>query len=388
MSTNSGNRHFSDTIASTAGGIQYRLQAGSPQIRQTKDEATATETYLIKSTDAEAFSAESFPPPVMINGVGFLPPRRRMPGTTAYVTSNLDFGPQSDEKVWDPMGVYSNENASFDDNCLVKIEYSTELDNDENERNPQDPVTFLERSITAGGQFLSIPPKKTQVQDSDVDFRNCTNATAMENGKPTVNGVPVAGQEVIDNDGGSSAAPNYSFVMNPDGEFICVDPQGTPAPDGACDLDHSGGYGDSAKGQSEDSTADENRDQELPILLHIPTVEYSLKWPLALNPFFGHIFRNLGRVNSDSHPIFWNAKRETILFTGVTATQKFVWTGAAAVAQPWNIEFRFSQRIINSCGRTYGWNHVYSPTKGRWVRVWMASGQPLYSSFSVKKFFG
>lgn len=113
-----------------------------------------------------------------------------------------------------------------------------------------------------------------------------------------------------------------------------------------------------------------NKDHRLDIKKLVPTIERTLKWPLAINPDFDAIFSRLGKINQNKIPIFNDAPPETVLFTGISGQQKYIWENATVRAQPWSLDFHFSQRQINEGnGKTYGWNHVYHPDKSEWVAV-------------------
>lgn len=306
---------LANTPLKTAGGIPYRLQAGYPTINAEEDSTTATEVYLIRASDAEAFYAESMPPPGILFKTNFLPPRRRMPGSDWLVTKSLSFKPHDETFPWDPFGVYSgsfsNASKTFEQYCLVTIEYEASLEAGDNERNTEDPVTFLERTITAGGQFLAIPSNKTRVVDGDV------NAT------------------------------------------------------------EGSGFGSSQN----------VRDHQSTLMVNIPTVEFAYKWKFVPSPNFSTIFSNLGKVNSNKSPMFFDAEKETVLFTGISAQQNFIWNGAGARTQPWTIDFKFSQRIVRWDGGVYGWNHIYNPHENKWQRAFRANGGSLYESFNIDASF-
>jgi hypothetical protein len=394
-------RHLDSTVKTSEKGYRYRLLEGFPVITVNDEGSSAREEYLMRSEDALKFNAESFPPPIVRDGFGFFPTRRRMPGT-GFITKSIEFRPHKDDLPWDPAGIYNDsdkEGSGFDPYCIASIEYGTEIEGGDPDvdRDPTDPVTFLEKTMTAGGQWLSLPPQKTLVEDGDVDGKLCANNITIitVNGKPSRQITPAGGtaeagvpsKETIDNAGGSAANTVPTFMDDGNGEQICIDAQGQPSRDlTACQAEE-------AKTAEVTDSLEDNRDYELPVLWPIHTVEYGLKWNLVLNPQFGRWIHALGKVNSDRHQLFWNAKRETVLFTGIVASQKFIWnsrrgtTPTSASWGPWTIEFRFSQRVVEECGRTYGWNHVFSPEKGRWVRVFRANGMPLHTSMSIKNFF-
>lgn len=373
--------HVDEAYETTEGGLKYRLQAGFPVIQSNQESTEIREQYMMKASDAQAFFAESFPPPAIINNIAWLPNTRRMPGTEVFATRSVEFRPWSEELSWDPFSQY-DDNESMDKEIRVDITYSNELGStggNDGGRDPNDPTTFLERSIRAGGQWLSLPPQKVRLQRGDVRGRvpNAT-ATLTADGTYEFNGVPTSATEMVDYNGGTAANPVGQAIPDVENSketvYMCGDP---PQP---------------SAGPCEEETpapqeTEPNRDFELPVLLPIQTVDYTFKWPLAINPNFPFMFGQLGKVNRDAHRLFFNAFRETVLFTGISAEQKFVWNGSSAVAQPWNLELQFSQRVINDGGLTYGWNHVYHPDSGEWRRLWRANGRPLHYSFSIANFF-
>lgn len=113
--------------------------------------------------------------------------------------------------------------------------------------------------------------------------------------------------------------------------------------------------------------AEPNRDPKLGMYKLIGTIEHSLKWKFALNPPWTTIYQTLGKVNNQALSIFKNAKRQTVLFTGISGQQNYRFFRRRTTASPWSLDFKFSQRYIHEGGKHYGWNHVYSPRKNKWV---------------------
>ena len=216
-----------------------------------------------------------------------------MPGTTVFITKNIEMEPFSEDLPGDPFGI--TDGGEYDPLYRATINYEATRESCD-ERQITDPVTYLERSINAGGQFLAVPPNKTFVGDA----------------------------------------------------------------------------------------LDDNRDQQIPILKMVPTAEYTLRFPLVVNPNFAVLTNFLGRVNSVAHPFLFNAAPETCLYSRFSATQKFVWNGARGCVQPWDLEFGFSHRIVDGVA---GWNHVFSPNRGTWIRVFTANREPLYQSFNPIQLF-
>jgi len=277
---------------STYGGIPYKLMDGYPQISGSRDGAKAVEKYLIRASDVDGFFAESLPAPTIIFGGFYVPPRRRMPGSGILVTQDIAFAPQSNVgKPGDPLGYDAGATAgTYCDFYEATINYATEFESADNEQDPADPTTFLEHSVTVGGEFLSVPPTNTYVSE--------------------------------------------------------------------------GGIGDTEGAKTA------NRDQTAPIVKTMPTIEHTLKWKLCLNPDWDKIISMLGRVNSVTHEIFFDANPETVMFMGVSGSRSYVWNGASAQVQPWTLDFRFSHKEYQEDGQTYGHNHIYSPKGTMFKRVY------------------
>ena len=135
--------------------------------------------------------------------------------------------------------------------------------------------------------------------------------------------------------------------------------------------------------------AEANKDAELGIYKVIPTIEHSLKWKFALNPAWTKIYRRLGTVNQASIRLFNNAKSETVLFTGISGSRSYRYFRRRTDTTPWELDFKFSQRAIYEGNDIYGWNHVYSPSKNKWVRPIRVNDncKPLYEASDFTKLF-
>lgn len=132
-----------------------------------------------------------------------------------------------------------------------------------------------------------------------------------------------------------------------------------------------------------------NEDKALAAYKLIPTVEWSLKWKFALNPDWDTIFDLLGCVNSTRLSLFKNARAETVLFTGISGQRSFRYFRRRAIASPWNLDFKFSQRHLLYFGSSFGWNHVYSPKKKKFVKLGMGidGTSPIYQGADLMRLF-
>ncbi len=138
--------------------------------------------------------------------------------------------------------------------------------------------------------------------------------------------------------------------------------------------------------------AEPNKDQNLHAYKVIPTIEHSLKWKYVLRPAWTTIFQTLGKVNSSQLAIFNNAKRETVLFTGLSGQRTYRFFRRRLTAEQqrersWSLDFKFAQRNIYEGNKIYGWNHVYSPAKTKWVRIIRETGVELYETADLLDLF-
>lgn len=281
----------------TDGGISFSLMAGYPKITaEDLFNTKAVEKIVIKMSDAPAFYNECFPFPIVRGNFIELPARRRMPGTGFLITKTANFEPFTGELPGDPLVADAANSVKYDQYCMVTINYEVMLESDDNPRDPEKPETFLIRQLNAGGEFMTINPKKTGIADVD------------------------AGTEAS---GGNSTA---------------------------------------------------NKDMLMPFVKVVPTIEWSMTWPFAIAPNWTEIFDQLGTVNDGQYLFLNSAEVETVLFAGVSGSQTHFWTGKldtdAEVSNitSWSLDLKFSQRRIKDGTKIYGWNHVWSPDKQKFVK--------------------
>src|SRR5678809_1064175 len=149
----------------TAAGIPYHLISSSPS--EDGEKAYNTEVYLMLVRDIPAFFAESFPQPVINAGFPTLAPRRTCPGTDYLVTAKVSF--QTHDSSGRPIDPFGSDNRSaeltgaggepYSPFAQANIEYETGINNETDKE-------FLEKSFTAGGEYLYIPPQKIAVSEN------------------------------------------------------------------------------------------------------------------------------------------------------------------------------------------------------------------------------
>jgi hypothetical protein len=143
----------------TRGGIPYKLVKQSLDL--TIDSSSMSEVYLIRATDIAAFIAESFPPPTLV-GATIIPGfPRQCPGNIWLRTENLSIESVIDALPTDMWNADPSAPAgTYVDMVNVKIDYATAKPPEEHD--PGDPETYLKHSVSAGGEFLMLPPKNLE----------------------------------------------------------------------------------------------------------------------------------------------------------------------------------------------------------------------------------
>jgi hypothetical protein len=311
----------------TKGGTPYALMEGYPEFDFSEQVQAATEQYLIRSRDIVRFYLESFPLPVVINGVITRPLRRRMPGT-ALRTIHVRARPHTGQQAADPLGIDAGLTrsgvatmaqldpiAGFDPHYVVEIQYEASLE----------PET-LTHSVQIGGEFLNVNPNRTGVLDADAT-KKVDKVIELE-----------------------SAEGKRLVALDEDGNEI---------------------------GDVED-----NCDALMPIIKTIPRLEHSFHASYVLDPNWDVIVAMLGRVNEQRYDFLNNAHEETVMFMGVSGQRRFIWNGQDLRVQPYELTYRFSQRRIaekiDGVERIFGHNHAYSPCKQKWVRLFRNGDTPLH----------
>lgn len=283
---------------STAGGLKYKLLEGYPTIEQGEDGTTATEKYLMRSQDVGAFSYESMPPPYVLGLFIIQPPNRSLPGSGGWaVTRSVSYAPHGAGLPGDPLGMDPGApSGTYTDLYEVTIQYSTGKGAED--RDPNDPQTFLEHSMQVGGEFYQLKSAKQYY---------------LEDGDDAVIGVAGSGKAIE-----SESVPGAHKT--------------------------------------------------------VITIEHNLRWPFVLVPDWVTIVRALGTTNDAVKPLFKNAPIETVLFSGVSGNQKYVWNGSSSYVQPWSLDFKFSQRCLRIDSVDITWNHSFYEKAGKWVKPYYWSG--------------
>jgi hypothetical protein len=118
-----------------------------------------------------------------------------------------------------------------------------------------------------------------------------------------------------------------------------------------------------------------NQEEDLAPAKLVPTIEHvftAFRLPELPMDF---IVANIGKVN-ETQDSFFNAPAETLLFIGCSASRRVTAQGVEA----WEIEYRFSQRIIWEGEEARGWNHFYRAQTGTWEKIKTIADTYVYES--------
>lgn len=299
----SGNLDPSTWRLQTPGGIKYRRLKHSGKM--TWESVSATEIYIVATTDLKAFIRELFPTPSLINGIPVYT-YRPMPGTMRITASSVNWDSFEGQLDIDPFNADPDAPAgTYANICKVTVTYDDSADKPGNgdnpgEGDPADPTTYLEISANATGEFMHVP------------------------------------------------ATGNSAWVNPAGQ------------------------------------TESNQTMSIPSNVIVPEIEWSLTWPRIAHDFFETTFINrlrsiLGKTNSGSYGLLYNAPVDTLLFVGwsMSEERQFVFSDEVGQAQlvrnPVRVEMKILEKKIeyedaNGNQQIAGHQHFWRPGVG-WQKL-------------------
>ena len=199
----------------------------------------------------------------------------------------------------------------------------------------------------------------------------------------------------------------YEHSVNAGGEFFTLPPQKVTVTD-------EDARGLSGTGSST-SSPEPNKDFKLPISKVIPTIEHSFRYRFVQDPNWALYQDMLGTVNANRplrmdlvpdegtapHIGVPSAYPGTVLFMGVSGSQRVVFEDNNTVTKPWDLDFKFSHKHhtgppINPDSedrlerepRIFGWNHFYIPAKGDWEQIHTNTGALVHRLADHNEIFG
>lgn len=308
----------------TGSAIPYKLVERSGVFEA--ENASAKETYIMKANQLMAFAAECFPLPYYAFGTVYYPSRRRMPGLSPLVTTRITWKAHVGGRPIDPFGADPTApDGTYEENVQLDIDYQVMPENDQ-QRDPNNPFTFLEITGSASGEFLHAP----------------------------VRGVALWVDEPFESSQSSSS----------------------PAPEPYPDILHG--------------SENEVTEIDIPNTIVQPTIEWNCKWsqiPFAYfnNTLLPRLRNKMGMINDDVFVLF-DAPAETVLFMGFTFREQFTWRSGYTGTPPIELDIKFLEKNFKTSeGVQVTHNHIYRPGVG-WRRMTI-NGEPLYEETDMDELF-
>lgn len=140
-----------------------------------------------------------------------------------------------------------------------------------------------------------------------------------------------------------------------------------------------------------------NTSAGVPTQIIVPETEWTLRWPRITEAFFGatmigRLRSVLGKVNSATYPLLYNAPKETLLCVGWEMTQQRQMLFESEylvnpdIRPPVSVTVKLLEKRITVGSDTVGHNHVWRPGVG-WQKLLIAANQPLYQSYNYATLF-
>ena len=135
--------------------------------------------------------------------------------------------------------------------------------------------------------------------------------------------------------------------------------------------------------------------QDLPIGLIVSETEWTARWPNVTKAFIPTLATNsrnhMGAVNNAVMPAFFNAEVGTILFTGISFQESFVYgetNGAGGSFEMKFLEKRMVEEITESNLQVYGHNYFYRKRSGStFDKILRPNGKPIYPELNLNALF-
>jgi hypothetical protein len=320
------------------------LVAGFPKITVAESSMSATEEYIIRTSDVTTLIAICFPG--QLEGLPGGTHRYYLPGYP-LICRSVSFEPHTGEIPGDPFDADGGASAStYDAYTRATLNYDSGDDGtgeDGQETPPGSQTEVAGHSITVGGSAITISPDKVTIATDDDGTLEAAN-TPDADGNLRADAAAMARQEV--------------------------------------------------------------RNDLSPLVKIVPDLEHTLKVGGKQNPNWAGMVDALGKVNrtttGDVMDHFSPAKISTVLFMGYSAQKKYISRfdengELKGKTEEWDIDFRFKQRYVTESGVVRGWNHVWNGTLQKWVVALRAAikrdgsvdttkGKPLYEKADFNDF--
>ncbi len=123
------------------------------------------------------------------------------------------------------------------------------------------------------------------------------------------------------------------------------------------------------------------------VSIMVPESEWNVSWARVPVQYWTSTLKNklraaLGKVNSGSMPIFFDAPTETVLFLGYTMSREYTWREQQP---PFKLNLKFLEKHISDNGSVYGHNHFWKADEG-WTRL-LINDKPVYADDDLMDLF-
>lgn len=141
---------------------------------------------------------------------------------------------------------------------------------------------------------------------------------------------------------------------------------------------------------SDPSQSEPNKLQTTPVSILVPEVEWDVNWPRVPHNFYKNTLvtrlRNaLGKVNSDTMSVLFDAPKETILFVGYSLRQSYTWR--TQTQPPFQLNLKFLEKhVIDGEGNVRGHNDFWKADVG-WQRLLYDGDNPVYAQANLNAVF-
>lgn len=305
----------------TVGGIRYKWLSIDGEFGE--EEATAQVKVLVEASSLLNFMLEMLPPPVQIGNIS-IPQGSTLPGFPQMAVRKVSFQSFDGSMPIDPFGFDpSPPDGTYFPVVQCTIHYDSRIkkrDTDEN-----DPLTFLEISSSASGEFLhtNAPKSRWQVQENSV----------LGDGDDEADG------------GWIDAATNR------------------------------------LNGSNTDTDEEVNRDPSAPVTIQVPLTEWTIRWPqvpftLYRDVMVHRLRQMLGRVNKSEFnvPLLSTLERETLLCVSHAHNEQHTWRDGLVSTPPVSVEIKLLEKRIVWNGVVCGHNHFWRPGHG-WQLLYLNENQ-------------
>ena len=301
-------------------GIPYRVVSREGEFSY--EGATATEEYIIRSSDLLQMAMFGFPEPIAFGGTLLYPQQPVISGLGTLVPKRIGWKSHESGKPCDPFGADPLAPANtYSQFCNIVINYGTTPENDQ-EQDPDDPFTFLEVSAAGSGVFLNSP---------------LDGKSAWELG-------PGAEEEECE---------------DVEGDRVCT------------------GESTLVKETNVPHTIVETQVQWN---VRWPRIPFTF-WNGIL---MTRMREKLGKVNDGEMALLHNAPADTVLFQSYRASTSYTWRQGKTGRAPVNLEMNFLEKNFTSAeGIDVTNQHVWRPNYG-WRRL-MINEQNLYADTNLNQ---